>query len=293
MAKSASAARRTDALPAAEPSEARGSGLLESGARLLPLRAGFYVFTLVPSDPGGGSGANPSPAAVQICAAPDSAAVEMTNLSGREDQWLGGLQRLFVTAPPGDATVLLTGYRPRSAEPGPIDVEIRRLDRNATAESGTLVLGLAPDALDATEGFSLEAVAVLRGAGEVRFIDSGWIGHLGRGLWLESFTVTPLGRSLPPIEYKALGADGEETPWTDAGSPCGTAGGTVPLIGFSVRQRPGSGPPVFDCEYSGYFQSGAISGPARNGTPCLSAAPNDPLEGLKLRLLARPPRPSA
>jgi hypothetical protein len=62
------------------------------------------------------------------------------------------------------------------------------------------------------------------------------------------------------------------------------------LIGFSVRQRPAAGPPSFDCEYTGYFQSGASIGPTRNGAPCLSGAPNDPLEGLRIRLVARQPR---
>jgi hypothetical protein len=40
-------------------------------------------------------------------------------------------------------------------------------------------------------------------------------------------------------------------------------------------------------EYSGYFQSGLIVGPLLNGAPCRSTVANDPLEGLKVCLIAR------
>lgn len=295
---------RTDAPLPAEAGAARGAGLVKSGARILPLDAGFYAFTLVPPDRGSGAGANSSPSAIHICAAPGSATLERSNLSGRDDPWLADWQQLFVTAPPGGSAALLTGYCSQAAETGPLEIEVRRLDRNGPSAAappqsagspppldlGVLVLGLIPDAEEAAGYARLEAVAVLRDAGTVRFLDTGWIGRLGRGLSVESFTLIPRGASSAPIEYKALTAAGEETAWTTGAAACGEAGAGASLIGFSVRQRPGSGPPVFDCEYSGYFQSGAIAGPARNGAPCLSPVPNDPLEGLRIRLVPRPPQ---
>lgn len=311
MAKSGSTARRRALAPGSGTTAAAGDGPVESGARLLPLRAGFYALRLLPPDRGGGASAPSSIAVAQVCTAPGSSALEIANLSGREDQWLTGVRPLFVTVPPGGAMALLTGYRPRAGGAEPIEIEIRRLDRTGVGDSvqqnrnpdekptamdcAALVLGLAPDALAGATGiFSFEATAVLRGGGEVGFLDTGWIGRLGRGQWIESFTVTPRPTSsAAPIEYKALTADGEETAWTASAVSCGTVGGAAPLIGFSVRQVPGSGPPVFDCEYSGYFQSGAVSGPARNGAPCLSPAPNDPLEGIRLRMIPRLPRTGA
>src|SRR5205823_8079517 len=140
-----------------------------------------------------------------VCAAPGSAALGVANLAGRDDPWLTPAQRLFVTAPTGGATALLTGYRPRLPESEPIAVEIRRIDPDRSAEGGSLVLALAPaGAADAAECPRLEALALLRGAGAVRFLDTGWVGRLGRGLWVESFALMPRGSSSPPIEYKAL-----------------------------------------------------------------------------------------
>jgi hypothetical protein len=59
-----------------------------------------------------------------------------------------------------------------------------------------------------------------------------------------------------------------------------------------VRQKAVAGGALFDCEYTGYFQSGATSRPTRNGAPCRSAVDNDPLEGMQLRISRRPARPA-
>jgi hypothetical protein len=56
-----------------------------------------------------------------------------------------------------------------------------------------------------------------------------------------------------------------------------------------VRLKPGSAGADYDCEYSGYFQSGVTVGPLRNGAPCRSTVANDPLEGLQVRLVRRTP----
>ena len=144
------------------------------------------------------------------------------------------------------------------------------------------------------DGAGLEVVAHIRSRGDVRFVDAPWAGRLGPGLWIEGFTVLPhKGLAAGAIEYKGLTASGTETPWTDGGDFCGTRGRGLPLIGFAVRQKSAPGSAPLDCEYSGYFQSGAIAGPTRNGAPCRSATDNDPLEGLQLRITPRPPRPSS
>jgi hypothetical protein len=70
----------------------------------------------------------------------------------------------------------------------------------------------------------------------------------------------------------------------------------VPLVGFALRFKPNPGAAAYDCEYSGYFQSGATVGPLRNGAPCRSTVANDPLEGIQIRLVKRAaatPKPAA
>jgi hypothetical protein len=68
---------------------------------------------------------------------------------------------------------------------------------------------------------------------------------------------------------------------------CGTKGMAVPLVGFAVRLKPSTAAAAFDCEYSGYFQSGVTVGPLRNGAPCRSTVATDPLEGIQIRLVRR------
>ena len=145
-----------------------------------------------------------------------------------------------------------------------------------------------------SDGAGLEIVAHIRSRGDVRFLDAPWVGRLGPGLWIEGFTVLRhSGLTAAAIEYKGLTANGTETPWIESGNFCGTQGGGIPLIGFAVRQKSAPGSAALDCEYTGYFQSGAIAGPARNGAPCRSAIDNDALEGLQLRITPRPTRPAS
>ena len=61
----------------------------------------------------------------------------------------------------------------------------------------------------------------------------------------------------------------------------------VPLVGFAIRLKASAAAAGYDCEYSGFFQSGAIVGPLRNGAPCRSSVANDPLEGLQIRVRKR------
>jgi hypothetical protein len=68
---------------------------------------------------------------------------------------------------------------------------------------------------------------------------------------------------------------------------CGTKGMSVPLVGFAIRLKPGPATAAYDCEYSGYFQSGLTVGPQRNGAPCRSTVASDPLEGIQIRIIKR------
>lgn len=282
-------------MPAASaPPAADGSHAV---AKLLALSEGLYALTAVGSAPSSGAAPGLAVPAIHISAPPHSAgAVEITDSAGRPAAWLGaGYSTVLVKSPPGGALALVTAYPARDPEHPPLSLEIRRLDDGGAGigQAGPTTVFLAdPIATPAgPEEIRLEIVAHLRQRGDVRFIDRPWAGRLGGGLWIESFTIVPRHRlAAAAIEYKALTATGAETPWVGSGSPCGTRGLNTPLIGFAVRQKASPGDALFDCEYSGYFQSGATVGPCRNGAPCLSATANDPLEGIQLRVIVRPKR---
>src|SRR5215471_8245983 len=137
---------------------------------------------------------------------------------------------------------------------------------------------------------AIEVVSYIRGEGKVRFLGTQWAGRLGLGSSIEAFAlVIPEALGQFQIEYRGLSTSGAETPWIGDASLCGVPHANTPLIGFAVRRRMSSGSTFFDCVYTGYFQSGAVVGPARNGAPCRSPLPNDPLEGLQVRIVERAP----
>ena len=260
-------------------------------ARLVPLDPGVYAFSLSAATAGREAVAGFALPAVQICAPPRrDGAVEITDGFGRAGSWLGGRHKvLFVKSPAGGGAALVTGYLARDPDSQPLALDIRRV-----APPGSAVMTLRMDGAAATERsprwLGLEIVAHIRGRGDVPFLDTPWVGRLGPGLWIEGFTILRHDRlAAAAVEYKGLAADGTETPWIDSGSICGTQGRSLPLIGFAVRQKTVPGGASLDCEYTGYFQSGAIAGPIRNGAPCRSAVERDALEGMQLRVTPRPP----
>ena len=281
-------------------------------AKLISLEEGFYAFTLLGDGVGSGIAPGFAVPAVHISAPPrNSEPMEIIDTLGRCAEWIAaGQATLFVRAPTGGGVALVTAYPGRDPRSQPLQLEIRRLDHAGfaaapTKSSATGGVGLArqppfatifladpiPLAGDA-EPLPIEILLHLRRRGDVRFVDRPWAGRLGPGLWIESFTILPRQRSAAAaIEYKGLTAAGVETDWLGCGSACGSRGMETPLVGFAVRQKASAADKVFDCEYSGYFQSGAVIGPCRNGAPCLSATANDPLEGMQLRILQRQNRP--
>jgi hypothetical protein len=286
-------------------------------ARLVPLDPGFYAFSLASDTTWREPVTGLALPAVQLCAAPrEEGAVEITDSFGRAGSWLGGRNKvLFVKAPAGGGAALITGYLARDPDSQPLELDIRRIAEAGPATKlaedaqrrpseraklpppapvTRLRMGGVGTGERPSDGAGLEIVAHIRSRGDVRFLDAPWVGRLGPGLWIEGFSVLPhRGLAAAAIEYKGLTASGTETPWTDGGNFCGTRGRGIPLIGFAVRQKTAPGSAPLDCEYTGYFQSGAIAGPTRNGAPCRSAMDNDALEGLQLRLTPRPTRPAS
>lgn len=277
-------------------------------AKLIALEEGFYAFTLLGDGVESGIAPGFVVPAVQISAPPQrSGPVEITDTRGRSGGWIAaGQTTLFVKAPAGGGVALVTAYPARDPRSAPLQLEVRRLDHVGFAAgaaksevAGNAKLGREPpfttvflaDPIPvAAEGepLAIEILLHIRRRGDVRFPDAPWAGRLGPGLWIESFTILPQQRpASEAIEYKGLTAAGVETEWLSCGSACGSRGLDTPLVGFAVRQKAGALGRLFDCEYSGYFQSGAVVGPCRNGAPCLSATANDPLEGMQLRVVHR------
>lgn len=98
--------------------------------------------------------------------------------------------------------------------------------------------------------------------------DLGWVGAIGEQLAIEGLAILPLEAiSADRLQYKALAADGYETPWTSGGATCSAIGTGAPLIGFAIRLVNGA-ETMFDVLYRGAFRSGVIVGPVANGAPC-------------------------
>jgi hypothetical protein len=187
--------------------------------------------------------------------------------------------------------VLLISMRAPGGET--LAIELERLGagegENLLGSPGEGVLSEPPSEPDdpTNPALPIEVVAHIRNRGDVTFDHFGWAGLIGRGLWIEAFAVRPLDSLSPAqIEYKALTATGVETPWVGNGASCGTRGLGVPLMGFAVRLKQDANL-LYECSYSGSFQSGAIIGPVGNGQPCRSTMPNDSLQGIRIRISRR------
>jgi hypothetical protein len=298
----------------APPTLAAGRAAPHFAARLVPLDPGFYAFSLAAETSWREPVVGLALPAVHLSAPPrQGSSVEITDSFGRAGSWLGGRHKvLFVKSPPGGAAALVTGYLARDPDSLPLALDIRRLappdpaplaaegaerepERRASPPPAPLMrltMGDAVGAEGSARRVGLDILAHIRGRGDVHFLDTPWIGRLGSGLSIEGFAIFPDSRlAAAAIEYKGLTASGTETPWIGSGMLCGTRGRGIPLIGFAVRQKVVPGATPMDCEYTGYFQSGATVGPARNGAPCRSAIDHDALEGMQLRITPRPTRP--
>ena len=287
-----------------EPAPDGGGDELPSSVRLMTIAEGLYAFLVRAGAPVRSPMRNgllfP---AVHVQPAPGEppGAVEFMTGPRANGNWLcrpGDMLIARVTGRP--ATLLLTSVR--AAEGPPLSIEVERLDNRTIAEgaldekktglslpAAASPFGLSPEraAVEPTD-IPTEIVVHIQRQGDRTFTGSAWAGYVGQKLWVEAFSVRPLERlAADQIEYKALAATGYETPWLSNGAICGSRGMATPLLGFAVRAKAGEPAAEYDFEYSGAFLSGTIVGPMRNGGPCMSSMPNDPLEAIRLRILPR------
>ena len=280
---------------------------LSASVQVLPLPPGLYLFAVKAcdafSEPGTGKLNLP---AMHVGLGPGvrSEQVEFISGPGTDGAWLFAHGDVLVAKVNGaGATLILTSVR--ASNGAVLSIEVERLEARSlasapaqpeaaaaasTAATASTAVDAKPSTAHAGEGVAvpLKVTAHVRTRGDMTFVSAPWAGRIAPGLWIESFSVQPLGQLAPKdIEYKGLTGTGFETPWISGDANCGTKGISVPLMGFAIRLKPGSDSSAFDCEYSGYFQSGATVGPLRNGAPCRSTVANDPLEGIQIRIVRR------
>ncbi len=167
-------------------------------------------------------------------------------------------------------------------------ITVKTSDDTPTSTLPVLVTPRSETEKQRPDAVRLQVDAHIRNRGDMRFVGVDWVGRVGKGLWIEGFALTPLDRlGGDEIECKTLTATGFETPWVGNCGFCGTRGMGVPLVGFAIRVKPRDGVGLFDCEYVGFFQSGATVGPIRNGAPCRSTVIGDPLEGIQILIVGR------
>jgi len=294
--------------PASKPAQEGQEDALSASVQVLPLPAGLYLFSVRAASPSTVKIAGQlSLPAVHVGLGPGVRSDQVEFLSGpaTHGAWLFSEADLLVTRVNGSgATLIMSSLRAPGGDV--LSIKVERLDgredKDKAVETKPEVTTAAPAqarpaALNALasiapadpDAVSIQIGAHVRTRGDMNFIDAPWAGRVAPGLWIESFSVRPLRKFAPQdIEYKALTGTGFETPWLSEDKMCGTKGMSVPLVGFAVRLKPGGAAAGYDCEYSGYFQSGLTVGPLRNGAPCRSSVANDPLEGIQVSLVKRP-----
>jgi hypothetical protein len=289
---------------------------MSASVQVLPLPPGLYLFSVKSASPpppsGGGQLSLP---AMHVGLGPGVRSDQVEFIAGPSTHgaWLFSTGDLVVTKVNGTgATLILTSVRAPGGEV--LSISVERLDNRVDVlASGASSIPSAPSKAPALTGkkdtangsskdlaksvfrsangdlpLPVQIGAHIRTRGDMNFTNVPWAGRVAPGLWIESFSVRPLEHfAAGDIEYKGLTGSGFETPWLSDEKMCGTKGMSTPLVGFAIRFKPSSAAAAYDCEYSGYFQSGTTVGPLRNGAPCRSSVANDSLEGIQVRLVKR------
>ena len=114
-----------------------------------------------------------------------------------------------------------------------------------------------------------------------------WAGLIGQNTGIAGFSILPL-EAFPAdhLQYKALAADGFETPWTSGGAFCSAQGVGAPLVGFAVRLAKGA-EQRFNVSYRGAYRTGHVAGPVSGGAPLQAPVPNSILDAIEVSITPR------
>jgi hypothetical protein len=257
-------------------------------ASILYLDHGLYVLTAARGDAVASEHAGVALPAVHISKPPSDQAngVEIIAPSGDPACWLdsgGGI--VIAKAPLDGGSVLITTYQNRGEPGDACRVVVRRIDPPTPELIATS--SDKPALVPLRRRIKVEVLLHMEGIGDRRMSANGWVGNCGKKLRIEAFGIHPLERVAPTdIEYRAFGPNGRETPWIGGGKLCGTRGRSLPLTGFAIRLA-ASVRERFEIEYSGAFFESGLSGPFRDGEPCIARIDDDPLEAIDLHLFER------
>lgn len=210
----------------------------------------------------------------------DRVTITIVSAAGERGGWLGAEGgTVVVAAGPGGGTILAMTY---GVDDGEVLPSLQVVNIGQLAPNGDV-------AAPAEQGRTLsgELTLHIEGQGDRRFQVGGWAGNLGTRLRIEGFALRPLQAIAPGhIEYMAFGPGGRPTPWVTDARLCGTRGRGFPLTGFAFRLVPALRE-RFDIVYEGYFFDSGVTGPRRNGEPCLPSVVDDPLGAIRLRVIER------
>ncbi len=280
--------------PVSAPASDAQLGQITATAQKIIFKPGLFSVVVVG---GGGVTASdefPLPS-IHLAEAPNNLAGGRVSILGSQPGgWL---------AKPGDALVvkvegepvnmILTSYTNGKSPESSLNIQITRMDvvpaapGAAPAMPAVPVVPAAPVVPAPPRTVPLDIMMHMQRVGDLKFSNGDWAGSPGQRLWVEGFAIVPTGALAPgDIEYKALTANGWETPWVEGGKLCGSRGMGTPLVGFAIRLR-GAAAERFDCLYEGAFVSGQRTTQYRNGTPCRSDVIGDPLEGMLLRVVEK------
>jgi hypothetical protein len=268
---------------------------LASLARSLMLEEGLNLVVVGRAGAGVAAEAGFALPAVSIAAAPGAyrAPIEIVSAADAVPGWLDGEGgTVIVKVPPGGGGAVMTVYG-LAADAPPPEVRVVNLRDLVPRDAGlrdpaALARALAPETTGgAGREVEAELLMHIEQQGDRRQLARGWVGNPGQPLRVEGFAVRPLAELNPgDVEYMGFGLAGRQTPWVSEAKLCGTRGRGLPLTGFAIRLAQGASE-RFDVIYEGYFFRSGLSGPVRNGEPCLPAMADDSLAAIRMRILER------
>jgi len=211
--------------------------------------------------------------------------VEIGLTAGATPGWVGAEGGTVVAkVPPIGGVVVITTY---GLDEGvaPPELQVLRLDGPGVSPPAASAAVAFPD--QSTREIEVEMTVHIQREGDRQLLAHGWVGHPGQQAQIEAFGLRPLSTLLPgDIQYMAFGPYGRQTPWVTDAKLCGTRGRGQPLTGFAIRLAPALRD-RFDVIYEGSFFRSKVTGPSRNGEPCLPLVADDPLEAIRLRVIER------
>ena len=264
-----------------------GEAALTATAQLMLFKPGVYAVALhvaqsSPTDIG-----VPLPS-VRLDPLPPAAGAEGRAFvsMAAEGGWLSrASDKVFILVAGGTARVILTIYKAGPDATAP-EIRINNVTQDALAPAPPpppRPPAPAAKPTPAAPGEVALRVAAHSTAGRVmEALHGGWAGEAGSTL--EGFLIDAAGELESGFDYQAIIGVDWDTPWSRAGSFCGSRGLSLALLGFRVRLGPACAA-THQCTYWGRFKDGGTAGPFSSGEACV--LDGSELEAIRVVILRR------